>query len=71
MSQRIMFHGGPLHGKVMTVPHNRDRVTVGGKLPDVETHEADDEGPGAMQVGEYSRVADCGDNFEWDGWIRP
>lgn len=65
MSQDILLHGGPCHGKLLALPDGVNLLRVLDAIP-ADAEDPDDEVE--LRAGTYSRVLYSKTDFEWDGW---
>ncbi|WIC89607.1 hypothetical protein SEA_GARDENB_49 [Microbacterium phage GardenB] len=71
MVRHVQLHGGPLHGRQLTIPDDMKCVTIEAPPQTLfTTPDHPDNEPIPSREGHYSAVAGRPGDFEWDGW-RP
>jgi hypothetical protein len=69
MPQTIQLHGGPWHGKVVTVQDGRSHFHIIQPVPPLkELPDPDELASYPTREGIYSRVHGSIRHFEWDGY---
>jgi hypothetical protein len=71
MSRIVTLHGGPMHGKKISIEIDQDHFHIAGALEAEFPQSGDDpQDPVAIpfREGMYSKVFGYPNDFEWDGW---
>ena len=69
MTQEVELHGGPWHGRKVSLEDGKNHFHIVGTVPSEPPHIEEGQGANMTQKreGMYSRVGKTS-AFEWDGW---
>jgi len=68
-SKEIKLNGGPWHGRVLSIPAEKDHFHIVGHELTPAEFSAEAETPVETVHGMYSVVKGEPSQFEWDGWV--